>query len=85
MQSWKVRWTHQALKDIGSFEKKIAKRIIRRLELAMTNPKKYFDKLVGCDEYKLRIGDYRLLAVLSHDTCTILIERVAHRRNIYKK
>ena len=85
MASWKVRWTHLALKDIASFDKKIAKRIIKKLELAATNPKKYFNKLVGCDEYKLRIGDYRLLALISHDVQTILIECVDHRKNIYKK
>lgn len=85
MPSWKVQWTHQALKAIGSFDKKIAKRIIKKLELAATNPKKYFDKLVGCDEYKLRLGDYRLLVLISHDAQTILIECIDHRKNIYKK
>jgi mRNA interferase RelE/StbE len=84
MQSWKVQWTHQALKDIESLEKKIVKRIIKRLDLAISDPRKYFDRLVGCDEYKLRIGDYRLLALLSHDTFTILIEKIDHRKKIYK-
>jgi mRNA-degrading endonuclease RelE of RelBE toxin-antitoxin system len=41
--------------------------------------------MVGSDEYKLRIGPYRILAVLSHSEQTILVERVDHRSRIYSR
>jgi mRNA-degrading endonuclease RelE of RelBE toxin-antitoxin system len=56
-----------------------------RLESAVSNPNHYFTRLANSDEYKLRIGDYRLLAVLSHSEHTILIERVDHRSRIYDR
>jgi len=40
--------------------------------------------LVASDERKLRVGDYRLLAVLDPATRTILVERVDHRSRVYR-
>jgi len=57
--------------------------VVSRLETAATNPYRYFTRLVASDECKLRIGDYRLLAVLSHSEQTILVERVDHRSRVY--
>lgn len=48
------------------------------------NPPRYFLALVASDERKLRIGDYRLLALLDPATRTILVERVDHRSRIYR-
>jgi mRNA interferase RelE/StbE len=85
MTSWNIEWSHQAIKDMDKLEKKVAQRIFKKIEQAANNPLKHFARLTGSDEYKLRIGDYRLLALLSHDSKTILVERVAHRSRVYKK
>ena len=85
MTSWNIKWSHQAIKDMDKLEKKVAQRIFKKIEQAAINPLKHFTRLTGSDEYKLRIGDYRLLALMSHDTKTILVKRVAHRSRVYKK
>jgi mRNA-degrading endonuclease RelE of RelBE toxin-antitoxin system len=54
------------------------------LESAASDPDGYFLAMVGSDDRKLRIGDYRLLALLDPTTRTILVERVDHRRRIYQ-
>ena len=51
----------------------------------MTNPSHFFTRLIGSDEYKLRIGDYRLIAVLSHSDRLVLVERVDHRSRVYDR
>jgi mRNA-degrading endonuclease RelE of RelBE toxin-antitoxin system len=58
---------------------------VTRIEAAALNPTHYFTRLASSDEYKLRIGAYRLLAVLSHSEQTILVERVDHRSRIYDR
>jgi mRNA-degrading endonuclease RelE of RelBE toxin-antitoxin system len=40
---------------------------------------------MGSEDYKLRIGDYRLLAVLAREARTIIVERVGHRSRIYER
>jgi mRNA-degrading endonuclease RelE of RelBE toxin-antitoxin system len=63
----------------------VARRVIVRLETAATDPTHYFTRLASSDEYKLRIGDYRLLAVLAHSERSILVERVGHRSRVYDR
>jgi len=46
---------------------------------------RYFSRLVAADEYKLRVGDYRLLAAFDGVSETILIERVDDRSRIYAR
>jgi mRNA-degrading endonuclease RelE of RelBE toxin-antitoxin system len=55
------------------------------LERASTDPDHYFEKLVGFDERKLRVGDYRLLAALSAAEQVITVERLDHRRRVYQR
>ena len=66
-------------------DRSVARRIVDRLERASTNPDHYFEKLVGSDERKLRVGNYRLLAALSPAGQVITVERVDHRRRIYRR
>jgi mRNA interferase RelE/StbE len=70
---------------LADLDKPVARRVVLRLERAAEDPRRHFSRLVGGDEYKLRIGDYRLLAVLSHETETIIVERVGHRRSVYRR
>ncbi len=56
-----------------------------KLEQAAAHPDRFFERLVGSGEYKLRIGDYRLIAVLARESRTIVVERVDHRSRIYER
>jgi mRNA-degrading endonuclease RelE of RelBE toxin-antitoxin system len=49
------------------------------------NPTAFFERLTGLEEAKLRIGDYRVIAQLLQGGEIIIIERVGHRKKIYKK
>jgi mRNA-degrading endonuclease RelE of RelBE toxin-antitoxin system len=69
---------------LGRLDPPIARRVVRKLESATNDPGRYFQALVGADERKLRVGDYRLLALLDPTTRTILVERVDHRSRIYQ-
>lgn len=82
---WSILWTDQAVHDMSRIDPPIARRIVHKLEAAAANPLRYFSRLVAADEYKLRVGDYRVLAALDGGSETILIERVDHRSRIYAR
>ena len=82
---WSILWTDQALHDMTRIDPPAAKRILRKLESSVANPMRFFSRLVASDEYKLRIGDYRLLAALDGESEPILVERVDHRSRIYSR
>ncbi|MGH8279914.1 MAG: type II toxin-antitoxin system RelE family toxin [Gammaproteobacteria bacterium] len=35
--------------------------------------------------WRYRVGDYRVIAELRHNTLTVLVLRIGHRRDIYKQ
>ena len=82
---WSVELTNRALRDFGKLDRQAARRIVAKLERAAAKPERFFSRVVGSDEYKLRVGDYRLLATLSHETKTIIVARVDHRSRIYDR
>ncbi|MEH1948433.1 MAG: cytotoxic translational repressor of toxin-antitoxin stability system [Nostoc sp.] len=45
----------------------------------------YLEKLKGySDKYKIRVGDYRIGITLDQETKTLICQRVAHRKDIYR-
>jgi mRNA interferase RelE/StbE len=42
-------------------------------------------KLAGHDDYRIRIGDYRIVYAIDHHKRLILIARIAHRREVYRR
>jgi mRNA interferase RelE/StbE len=82
---WSIRWSDAAVRDLQRLERGVAQRVVSRLEQAAENPEHFFVRLVGSDDYKLRVGPYRLLAVLSHSEQAILVERVDHRSRVYER
>jgi len=68
---------------IEKLPKEISKRILNKLEKTKENPHRYFEKLVGLDEYKLRVGDYRIIADIYDNKLIILVLYVNHRSKVY--
>ena len=58
--------------------------MISALERIKIRPESYITKLVGDPGYKLRVGDYRVIADIDESKYLIQITLVGHRRNIYK-
>lgn len=86
---WKIEYTKRFLKELASLPKNIQYRIesIVFEELNSSNPFElgYFNKLKGyADKYKIRVGEYRVGLTVDKRNQTIICQRVAHRREIYK-
>lgn len=48
------------------------------------SPHQYFERLSGRTDYKLRIGNYRVIADIDNKRKTITITLINHRKKIYK-
>ena len=86
---WKVEYKKRFLKELASLPKDIQSRVelIVFYELETDNPFElgYLDKMKGHkDKYKIRVGDYRIVLTIDKPNQTIICQRVAHRREIYK-
>ena len=59
---FKVEYSSEAVMQLERLEKATAKRIIKKIGFSQNNPHQVFKGLSGRPEYKLRIGDYRVIA-----------------------
>jgi mRNA interferase RelE/StbE len=86
---WKIEYTKRFLKELADLPEDIQSRVepILFQELESENPFElgYLKKLKGyADKYKIRIGDYRIGITVDKETQTLICERIAHRKDIYR-
>ena len=82
--TFKLLYSEEALSQLKKLDNAAAKRILDKLDATCENPAHFFERLVGREEYKIRIGDYRVIAKIFHNDGTIFIQSLGHRKNIYK-
>jgi mRNA interferase RelE/StbE len=74
-----------AIDFLTKLPKELRKRIFDKVLSTKTNPFHYFEKLIKRKDYKLRIGDYRVIADIDRNSRRIEVTNIGHRRNVYKK
>ena len=42
-------------------------------------------KLAGRDDYRVRVGDYRIVYAVDDAERVVLVARIAHRREVYRR
>lgn len=86
MPKYKIKISSDARKDIKKLEKPELKKLDKAIMMLSNTPfqpqtKKLTDFPYG--EYRYRIGDHRIIFDIYSDT--ILILRIQHRKEVYKK
>jgi len=77
-----INWTRGALEELNKLESSIARRIVKKVDELSENPfSKDIKRLKGSDDFRLRVGDYRIIFDINETK--ILILKVGHRKNIY--
>ena len=74
-----------ALKDLKNVPKDVAARIISTLERIQTDPNNSVYLLKDSPFYSVHVGEYRVILDIVHQKLLILVVRVGHRRNVYRK
>ena len=84
MIPYKISFWKNSQSDFLKLPKEIQERIAGKLKIAQLDPFQFFFRLKGGLCYKLRVGEYRVIADIKLDERAIEITEVGHRRNIYK-
>jgi mRNA interferase RelE/StbE len=42
-------------------------------------------KLAGRDDYRIRVGDYRIVYAVDDEEGLVIVARIAHRRDVYRR
>jgi len=82
---YKIIFDNKAFEFLEKLDKKNRERIFNKIMSTKEDPFHFFEKLTKRDLYKLRVGDYRVLADISKNEIKILVLLIGHRKNIYDK
>jgi len=82
---YEVIWAETAVRELEKMDRKVAKRIIDRVEAIKENPFRFVKKLVDLPFYSLRVGDYRVILSIDAGKLVIFVVHVGHRSKVYKR
>jgi len=80
---YKIHFKPQSVKDFKALSLIFQKRILARIEDMRDNLHGDVKRLTDLTpEYRLRVGDYRVLFEIEKDS--IIVYRIRHRRDVYR-
>jgi len=83
--SYEIVFTDTSYKQFKKLQKNVQERIVKALERIRIRPEAHVKKLVGDPGYRLRVGDYRVILDIKKNKLIILVIKIGHRKDIYKK
>lgn len=88
--AWTILVSKAARKQLDALDRVARARIIGYLEtrvLAQPDPRTLATRLVGenSQNWRYRVGDYRIIVRFEDQRLVILVIRVAHRRDVYRR
>jgi mRNA interferase RelE/StbE len=84
--SYEIRLHPQAARAFQRLQKPIRNRIAAAIDALADDPRSPGTaKLAGRDDYRIRVGDYRIVFAVDDDERLVLIGRIAHRREVYRR
>lgn len=84
---YRLEFSKRAEKEFSALPRQIQQRLQPRIdELAVDPRPSGVKKLEGTDnQYRLRVGDYRIIYQLQDEILLIILLRIGHRREIYRR
>lgn len=89
MAEYTVEFVRSARKEFEKLPAAIRKKVTEALKLLSFNPYSEIlkiKKLKGvADLFRIRIGDYRLVYEIHNDKLIVIVIKIGHRSDIYKR
>ena len=86
-QPYSVEFRRSAEKELGKLDGRMRARILRAIVALADDPRPPGVKaLTGeTDLWRIRIGDYRVVYELGDTALLVLVVRIAHRSDVYRR
>ncbi len=86
IKKYSIEIKHSAEKEIKKLDKQDLKRILQKLDELAFNPRGHDSiKLSNESKYRVRVGKYRILYEIFDQTLIIVVVKIAHRKDVYKR
>ena len=86
--SYEIEWAGPALRELRKLDKQTARRVARAVTGLAGDPRPPGVRALSgqpAGTMRLRVGDHRVVYVIEDAEIWILVVRVAHRRDVYRR
>lgn len=88
--AWQIDFDPAAQRELSELDKPIRHRILKFLYERvgkLDDPRRIGQRLQGTlsEFWKYRVGDYRLICSMEDNRLRVLVLRIGHRREVYKR
>jgi mRNA interferase RelE/StbE len=81
-----IRYATGVERTLRRFPRHVQRRVLERIGLLSDNPRPPGSiKLAGRENYRIRVGDYRIIYAIHDDQLIVLVIDVGHRRDVYRR
>jgi len=83
---YEVRLHPEAVRAFRRLRGSVRDRIEAAIDGLATDPRpRGAAKLAGRDDFRIRVGDYRIVYAVDDAVRLVLVARIAHRREVYRR
>jgi mRNA interferase RelE/StbE len=83
--NYKLLIKPSAVKELETLPLKIRRQVVKRIQGLAAEPSPFgSEKLSGLEKYRLRQGDHRILYEIDDNEQSVVIVKIAHRREVYR-
>ena len=86
MEKYRIFFRKSAAKELENIPAAHLKKVVSRIESLIENPRpRGCQKLSDVEKYRLRWGPYRIVYTVPDDDRSVIIAKIGHRQEIYRK
>ena len=84
--AYRIEYLASAARALAKLDRATAGRVRRAVDALALDPRPCgAKKLVGVGDWRIRVGDYRVVYAIRDDKLVVLIVRIGHRREVYER
>ena len=85
-EPWSIGFIPHGRRDLNRLDPQVRRRVYAALERVTEDPRSgQLSRLVGRPEYKLRVGEWRIIIELDQGARTVVVHRVLPRGRAYDR
>ena len=87
MEPFKIQWRNSTKKDLRSLPRQEVASVVAAVADLANDPQPHgSQKLSGSERtYRIRVGDYRVIYEVFAESGVVEIQRVRHRKDVYRE
>lgn len=82
---YRIEFVPAAARQMKNLDPPVRRRLDAAIQVLRSDPRpRACKKLSGREEYRIRVGDYRVLYEIEDSVLRVLVVKVGHRRDVYE-